>query len=409
MSTLKPPALAGARRSALIAALAAMTVCASGAAQVVSGSDGSDGDLVEFGNIVIDLSLAPTGAWSDPAPTPGNGVYDPDLHAVVFKYTEVNTRGVTFVGHPSGASIVWLVQGNVTLNAGTIDLDGENGPATNGIKYLFSQPGPGGYAGGAGPSDGLGPSGGFGPGAGPPEFPASHATSGSIAGSGPTYGSPSASPLMGGSGGGGGGTHSGGAGAGAILIVAEGLISSVPSSIISARGGDASSRAGPGSGGSIRLVGTTIDLAGTLDARGGNAGGVTGGDGFVRLEADALLSPGTCFGSSSVSSPQAILPPIDAPVLRLLAIGATSAPPDPNGSPSTIDMVVANDGEPVTLQIGASNVPVGFAVTILVQQSDGPTLEYMSNPLSGTFESSTASAVVTLPPGPVEIQLRVNW
>ncbi len=409
MSRSHAPAFPGARCGALCALLATLLAIAPTHAQVNSGSDGSDGPLLTASNIVFDLSQAPTGVWSDPAPSPGDGIYDPDLHAVVFKFTEVSVRGVTFVNHPSGASVVWLVQGDVTLTSGTIDLAGAAGPATNGVKFLFPEPGPGGFAGGAGPAGEMNASGGFGPGGGPPEFPGSHATSGSIAGSGPTYGAPSIPRLRGGSGGGGGGTHSGGAGGGAFMIVAEGTISSVVSSIISVRGGNSASRGAPGSGGAIRLVGTVIDLTGVLDARGGDASGVAGGDGYIRLESDTLLGAGTCFGSSSVSSPQQIFPDANAPQLRILAIGPSIAPLDPNGSPSTIDMVVTNDGQPITIQIEANNVPIGFAVTILVQQTDGPTLEFLSNPLSGSLAQSNATAVVTLPPGPLEIQLRVDW
>ncbi len=116
---------------------------------------------------------------------------------------------------------------------------------------------------------------------------------------GPTYGTDTLDPLLGGSGGGGGaasnaGTYAGGggggAGGGAVRIVCRGDIS--VGGTIDANGGNGgpSSDAGAGgggSGGAIHLVAAgRIAISGRVTAAGGYApgGAGRGGDGWVRLE-----------------------------------------------------------------------------------------------------------------------------
>src|SRR5258708_4091583 len=66
----------------------------SGAVQgqiVVPGADGSDGALTVTANTVVDMSTpqTPAGAWNGPNTSPGHGVYDPNMWAVVFRYSSV--------------------------------------------------------------------------------------------------------------------------------------------------------------------------------------------------------------------------------------------------------------------------------------------------------------------------------
>jgi hypothetical protein len=80
--------------------LAAVIMISSACAQLSVPSDGSDGALNITSNTVIDLSKALTKTWSDPSS--GNGIYDSNQWAVVFKYGSVNiTTGamVTFTNH----------------------------------------------------------------------------------------------------------------------------------------------------------------------------------------------------------------------------------------------------------------------------------------------------------------------
>jgi len=111
----------------------------------------------------------------------------------VFKYTTIDIPigvDVTFSNHPSGAPVVWLASGDVTIE-GTVNLDGADGePVAQ--SFSFAEPDPGGFAGGqaGGNCASLHPSGGFGPGGGN----AVCSTSGSSGSY--FYGNPSILPLI---------------------------------------------------------------------------------------------------------------------------------------------------------------------------------------------------------------------
>ena len=99
-------------------------------AQLVIPSDGSDGAFnpgLSPTNVVIDLSQAVTGNWNaNNSANAGKGIYDASKWAIVFKYSSVNIpAGVTvsFKNHPTHAPVVWLVQGDVTVN-GNVSLNG---------------------------------------------------------------------------------------------------------------------------------------------------------------------------------------------------------------------------------------------------------------------------------------------
>ena len=138
-------------------------------AQLTIPSDGSDGAFNPVANVEIDLSLAtnnPAIIWSSSnAANAGKGIYDRDKWAVVFKYSSVNIPAgvtVTFKNHPSYAPVVWLVQGSVTI-AGIVSVNGKNALTGPGAGTP-TDPGPGGFRGGAagpaGSGSGLGPGGG---------------------------------------------------------------------------------------------------------------------------------------------------------------------------------------------------------------------------------------------------------
>lgn len=175
------------------------------AAITIPGADGSDGDLHITENETIRLSDALDGSWNaavdlDDA---GKGIYDKDKWAVVFKYSSVTIDSgatLSFSNHPSRAPVVWLVSGNVTIN-GTISLNGGDYVTTP----ANSEPGPGGFRGGAGSFvSGVEHGAGFGPGGGRQESNwGAGGSYGTVGGSGPAkYGNPSLIPLVGGSGGG---------------------------------------------------------------------------------------------------------------------------------------------------------------------------------------------------------------
>ena len=109
----------------ILAAFAFVASVSSAFAQLIIPSDGSDGAFNPVANVEIDLSQAVTGTWSNPSPSSGNGIYDAEKWAIVFKYSSVNIPSgvtVTFKNHPSHAPVVWLVQGSVNI-AGTVSVD----------------------------------------------------------------------------------------------------------------------------------------------------------------------------------------------------------------------------------------------------------------------------------------------
>lgn len=332
MAALGTLALAGAVRAAI----------------VVPGANGTDGALNITANTVIDLSQAVTGQWdNDNSANAGKGAYDPAKWAVVFKYTEVNIAAgatVTFKNHASRAPVVWLVSGNVTVS-GALTLDGQPSQGSP----ILAEPGPGGFRGGVGRYGiGFDRSSGFGPGGGGDPSPSGRG--------GRNIDNPSLVPLIGG-GGGGGSTrgNGGGGGGGSILIAAVGTVSIAGS--LSANGGagffyfgDDGNNAGGGAGGSIRIVTSNVEGTGSIVAVGGeNGGGPRFASGYIgRVRVERVSTQGAV---SVIPDPSAIIlsdgatallwPPIGAPEVRVLSIGAISAPADPRAGFGTIGADVA--------------------------------------------------------------------
>lgn len=284
-------------------AVVAFTASLAQAQLTVPGADGSDGPFNPSGaTYSVDLSKAASAAWNAPSPVAGSGVYDASKWAVVYKYTSVNIppgTTVKFSNHPSGAPVVWLVSGSVTID-GTISLDGSAAV----LAPDPAPPGPGGFASGRGYFSSLSSgSAGFGPGG------ASHdASVTTVAGggsfrtagggiAGPLYGSARLIPLVGGSGaspwynnlGCGLGWNQPGAGGGAILIACVHSIT-LSGGIHAAGGAGTHTNCGStniygasGAGGGIRLVADSVTGSGTLRAQDALVG-LRGGDGCIALK-----------------------------------------------------------------------------------------------------------------------------
>lgn len=359
-----------------------------------SGSDGSDGAFNPTQSIEIDLGLAATGTWNTPSPVPGQGVYDPQQWAVVFKYTTIDIPAgvtVTFKNHRSGAPVVWLAQGNLII-AGYISLDGQDGHQPN-MQPYFSEAGPGGFGGTA-----IGNAGGFGPGGG------NLGQHGSF-GDGPSpYGNDAIIPLIGGSGGGlGSDVVSGsGAGGGAILMASSESIDIQSSGAISTYGGFAAAY-GRGSGGAVRLIADTIIGSGFIIAHNG------GYPGRIRIEADQNLFGGGTVPVYSFSQPGQVFAEADLPTLKVTSISGLPVPSDPAAGIETADLEI-DTAAAVTLTIEATNVPVGRVVQVRIVPAQGAVIYQNSSPLvdfGGGMLFATASVV--FPSGPSEVQLRVTW
>ena len=426
-------------RSFLIAGMV-LSVCEWALAnECISGSDGSDGPLncdalgcpdpCDEANpctVEIDLSQALTGAWDTPIPkeSQGVGIYDPLQWAVVFKYTTIDIPAgvtVTFKNHPSHAPVFWLATGDVTI-AGMVSVAGEDGSGI-GEPMSFAKAGPGGFAGGVRGNSSQIPLGsaGFGPGGGPfsdpdgcwgPDYSqAGYGTPGAGQSDAQTYGTNSILPLIGGSGGSGGTcspAYGGGAGGGAIAIASSESIMLAAGSEINADGGGGS-LAGGGSGGAIRLISNTVSGDGALRARGGPTGG---GDGRIRVDALSIeLDPDASdplWTTDFACWP--VFPPSYAPTLRATFVAGQNIPEDPQAGIQTTEVQIENL-EPVELLIEATNIPPGTEVDVRVVPARGQDF-HLKKPwptLQGTFESSTATAMVPFVSGKYEIQLRANW
>lgn len=386
--------------------------------------------------------------------TGANGAFNPTQNQTVlipesgvFNFTTVNIPvGVTirFGRNSRNTPVTILATGNVTI-AGTIDISGSNGLTVQG-----GTGGPGGFNGGnGGPAvssgqtspgaNGDGPGGGGGAGstsssnsAGNPggggfgtigekgQLPPSSLPQGFTlvdGAGGPKYGLSTLLPLIGGSGGGGevGSGSSpgggGGGGGGAILIASSGTINFV-SGFLSAQGGSGSIRnfgAAGGSGGAVRLIANVITGSASIAAGGGSGfRGGTGGGGYIRLEAFDLGSLNlTIHGSPRVSTttPRAVLP-ANAPSIRIVSVAGVTAPTNPIGSiQGGPDLILpANQANPVSVALAASNIPLGTTLQITLTPENGARTVAQSTALTGTLASSTATASIAIPNGICVIQ-----
>ncbi len=319
--------------------------------------------------------------------------------------------------------VYWLASGNVQID-GFLDLIGQNGHQI-GTAALPSVAGAGGFSGGPGATltspaqQGKGLGGAKGPAGG-----GGHAVAGGGATGtgGDAYGNDFLLPLVGGSGGAGAAatiSGGGGAGGGAILIASSGTISFGTGSRIFAYGGSGGCSPGPGpnmgggagSGGAIRLIARTITGVPSILADGGGpcAGSGVGSHGRIRLESfqqnltGALISP-----APSVGSPGSVFPPASAPSVQIVSIGGVTVPASPMGSFAFPDVTLDN-ATTVTIQLTGSKVPVGTIVHLTLTPETGPIQNVDSTPLAGTFESSTATASVTIPHGFSRFSVQASW
>lgn len=293
-----------------------------------SGSTGADGPLDCSNNCLIQL--------------PESGILN---------YTTVNVPSNTllrFKPNYRNTPVILLAQGDVTIG-GQID-----------VAASGRVPGPGGFYGGLinGP--------GYGPGAGSGQQP------------GKWLGSLSLVPIVGGSGSGGCCGLPGGGGGGALVIASSTSIILLPNSVMNANGSASyDGHEYTGSGGAIRLVANSINIAGSLNADGTY-------DGVIRLEAPA----GSLFFTGS-ADPLPILsttvnPHIisdsSTPSLSITSIGGFPVSYTA-GRPDMVDLILPNQvSDPISVLVQAHNIPVGTQVNLTI-----------SGPSSGTFTPATLS------------------
>lgn len=429
-------------RRALLAGLVSVAHCFVKADLILPGADGRDQAFNPVTNVVIDLNAAQIGSWTNSISSPGNGVFDQEKWAVVFRYTSVNIpAGVTvrFINRPDGnPPVVWLVSGDALID-GVVDLSGEIGQDSN----RQSKPGPGGFRGGAAsraPGGAFGSS-GFGIGGGDRNSThggsSGYATGGSFATrpdarSGQTYGGAALIPIIGGSGGGGAaGNNSrsgGGAGGGAMLLAASKKIV-LNGSLISRGGdnlGDNDDRdvGAAGAGGGWRLVADQISGRGSIDVRGGDAYGADrngpylsqivqayGGAGRIRLEALQIGGELAAIPFASFAkpvSPVQLWPSDTAPRVRIASVGTATAPQYPNGGVPG-ELVVGSDAGTTTVTVEGFNLADTAKVRLRVIPFADAASEFICKWKSADTEGrSVWEAQVPLLPGNASLQVRAT-
>ena len=390
-----------------------------------SGSDGSDGAL--------DFSTSPPNTTIVFDPTTFNPPLDPDGDRV-FHFTTINIPADVTVRLQSDVlgmlPINWLATGAVQID-GTVDITGAKGHLGY-VSGTFSPAlaGPGGFGGGIGARNGIPCTKGFGPGGGNAcqgrnGFGGSHLPS-----------NPFLLPLVGGSGGGGGtnqGTSlpggGGGAGGGAILVASS--VSIGLNGSIDARGGAGGDQSvssagnanmfrvgGGGSGGAVRLVAPSINLTGTITVEGGEPGidpggmvGSPGGIGRIRIEHEQITLTGTLQGTSRISTlvPYTVLLSTTGPsTVRVTQVGGVAVPTSPTGSFIAPDLAI-NDPDPVTVDLLASNIPLGTVVTLTLLNETTGSQTVQTTPLAGTLENSTATTSATFSAGVTQVLTEATW
>jgi len=379
-----------------------------------SWNPGTDGVLAPSANYTVDLSLAPTGNWNSVPPTSGYGVYDPEKRAVVFKYQSVYIPTgvtVTFKNHVSRASVVWLVDGNVDIR-GTLSV---NGSAFENQTGKYSQPGPGGFRGGAGQLQTLGTSMGLGPGGGGDSGNRYGVYSGNTTNpDASSYGNEQVIPLLGGSGGGSSVGYGGGSGGGAILIASTESVSLTGT--IKANGGASySDNQLAGSGGAVRIITDSYSGTGYVYSNCSDYFTSDQRNGRIRIENKTGTFTGTCSPVASRSlpgTPPLIWLPATYPSVKVTSIGGVNTPASPMSRedfPNT-DVNLTGSAGLVTVLAEAKNMPapVGWAVRLrIVPRSGGDSSTAMTY-VSGNATSSIWKADVALPDGLVFLQVRAS-
>lgn len=401
------------------------------AGDFISGSTGADGSFSPTADVV--LQVPPSG---------------------IFNFTDVNIPGgvtVTFAKNAVNSPVVMLATGNVVV-AGTIDLSGKSAADTRYTQINYPEAGaggPGGYSGGRG-GDAAGGHGGqgFGPGGGRggatnascsgyPEGGggAGYFSVGQASGcirnygnsssrhgtAGPSYGSNTMLPLLGGSGGGGGAGAvnasgapggGGGGGGGALLIAATKGVT-VSGSLLANGGKGAgtvscsfstsndSGSGGGGSGGFIRILtpaytgGGNISVAGGVGGCNGSLQNYGGGNGSVgRFSVETLIGGTLSFAG--------------LPTVTITKVAGLAVPTVPTGA-SDVSLPLSQNN-PVVVEIAANNIPLAATIKLTMTPAhSGDAVSVDAAPLSGSFENSITSASITIPNGPSVLMAQVSY
>ncbi len=284
-----------------------------------------------------------------------------------------------------------LAQGAVTIE-GSIDAS----------SHFERTPGPGGYHGGAWPypSEGLP---GFGPGAAPQSDGGPN---------GIWVGPLSLVPLIGGSGGRGGRCEAfpnvgreGTGGGGAIAIASSTSVTITGTISANSEGGffnpGCGGNWGFGSGGAIRIVGSSVTVSGSLTAQSGYQCGFgfcgspdPSSAGVIRIEAGTLAFTGGSSPAAVLSNINPTIVSSAPPTLSILSVGGYPVPSYSGQRFDTVDLILPSQlPDPIHVVVTANNIPVGTQVGISF--GTGNVGAVVPGTLSGSLESSTTTVQVS--------------
>jgi hypothetical protein len=91
----------------------------------------------------------------------------------------------------------------------------------------------------------------------------------------------------------------------------------------------------------------------------------------------------------------------------VLSVGGIDVPERPTASFAAPDVTIP-DGSSVPVEVAASHVPPGTAVTVHLFSENGAD-QGVQAVLAGTFDASTATAVLEIPPGYSRSYVRVTF
>jgi hypothetical protein len=94
--------------------------------------------------------------------------------------------------------------------------------------------------------------------------------------------------------------------------------------------------------------------------------------------------------------------------VRIVSIAGVTVPANPTASFITPDVTLDNTTT-ATIQLAGSKVPVGTVVHLTLTPETGAIVNVDSTPLAGTFDSSTATASVTIPHGFSRFSVQASW
>ncbi|MDQ3130911.1 MAG: hypothetical protein M3Q99_09135 [Acidobacteriota bacterium] len=336
-------------------------------AQFNSGSTGVDGAL--------DLSTA---SFCQP-----NGICEVQLpESGILNYTTINVppgRVLIFKRNSRNSPAILLAQGNVTVGG---EINVSTPCAMNFSSVLCTghyesnsnvqTPGVGGFSGGAPGKDGFGSGKGI--------------AAGDI--NAKWVGPLNLLPIVGGSGGAGYTcgypfySCRGGGGGGAIVIASSAQITI--SGAVKAIGSES------GSGGAIRLIANSLDIAGQLSATSRNSG-------VIRLEA-----PTGQRNFTGTSNPAAVLSTINPsivadaqPLLTIVSVGGYLVPSYAGTRFDTADLQLPNQlTDPINVVIQAANIPSGTPVQVGFA--------------NGGVNATSTSCTLTGGPGPLQCTATIS-